>query len=385
MPTSYLGSLSARSRELISSTRDTYIDRLDSSDIPAPQKATLLRIAGLNANAMTNRNDIDVSEEDGSLSLPFTKRMLKWLAESVGRGLELANGHETPKDVRELLGLLIANMGEIYLETALDAITESATAAESSTKTEPDFGHLLDLRSAVSILHLLLATIQTLLLPLASSNLTIRRDLDKTTNAFIDRAENKIDTTLQKTIDTTLTYSTRILSQQKKTDFRPRDDALLQLDQLQTPTCLALFNFLTKVHSRAETALSGKVLDNFLLELALGVRALLLVLLRRYIVSLTGGLVVSKDMAKYIELLRSWKLPQGFKESLEVLTEIANLFVIGPEALRDRVRGLGGAGAGAGAGGVAGVVGVEKADLRPFVLKREDANSVGVQSVLGAS
>jgi hypothetical protein len=383
MPTSYLGSLSARSRELISSTRDTYLERLENSDIPASQKSTLLRIAGLNPTASHthNRNDVDVSEEDGALSLPFIKRMLKWLAESVGRGLELANGHETPKDVRELLNLLIANMGEIYLETALDAVTESATAAESSTKNEPDFGHLVDLRSAVSILHLLLATIQTLLLPLAASNLTIRRDLDKTTNSFIDRCESKIDIILQKTIDATLSYSSRILSQQKKTDFRPRDDALLQLDLLQTPTCQQLFKFLTKVHSRAETALSGKVLENIFLELALGVRALLLAHFRAYPVSLTGGLIVSKDMAKYIELLKSWKtLPRPFIESLDVLTEIANLFVIGPEALRDRIRGLDG---GDNAGGNAAGGNIEKADLKPFILMREDARSIGVQSVLG--
>ncbi|KAG9542762.1 exocyst complex component Sec10, partial [Aureobasidium melanogenum] len=206
--------------------------------------------------------------------------------------------------------------------------------------------------------------------------------------SFIDRCESKIDTILQKTIDATLSYSSRILSQQKKTDFRPRDDALLQLDQLQTPTCLALFNFLTKVHSRAETALSGKVLDNFLLELALGVRALLLAHFRTYPVSLTGGLIVSKDMAKYIELLKSWKsLPKPFVESLDVLTEIANLFVIGPEALRDRIKGLdggavdktGGANGNAGGGGGS----IEKADLKPFILMREDARSIGVQSVLG--
>jgi hypothetical protein len=384
MPTSYLGSLSARSRELISSTRDTYLERLENSDIPASQKSTLLRIAGLNPTASHthNRNDVDVSEEDGALSLPFIKRMLKWLAESVGRGLELANGHETPRDVRELLNLLIANMGEIYLETALDAVTESATAAESSTKNEPDFSHLVDLRSAVSILHLLLATIQTLLLPLAASNLTIRRDLDKTTNSFIDRCELKIDIILQKTIDATLSYSSRILSQQKKTDFRPRDDALLQLDQLQTPTCQHLFTFLTKVHSRAETALSGKVLENIFLELALGIRALLLAHFRTYPVSLTGGLIVSKDMAKYIELLKSWKsLPRPFIESLDVLTEVANLFVIGPEALRDRIKGLDGGDAAAAVAASGGKI--EKADLKPFILMREDARSIGVQSVLG--
>ncbi|KAI7376964.1 hypothetical protein KC336_g19655, partial [Hortaea werneckii] len=96
---------------------------------------------------------------------------------------------------------------------------------------------------------------------------------------------------------------------------------------------------------------------------------------KSYSVSLTGALVVSKDITKYIELLRSWELPDSFNPSLEVMTEIANLFVIGPEALRDRLRNFGAAG---------GLQGVEKADLRPYVLKREDSSSVGVQSVLNA-
>jgi hypothetical protein len=197
-----------------------------------------------------------------------------------------------------------------------------------------------------------------------------------------DRCELKIDIILQKTIDATLSYSSRILSQQKKTDFRPRDDALLQLDQLQTPTCQHLFTFLTKVHSRAETALSGKVLENIFLELALGIRALLLAHFRTYPVSLTGGLIVSKDMAKYIELLKSWKsLPRPFIESLDVLTEVANLFVIGPEALRDRIKGLDGGDAAAAVAASGGKI--EKADLKPFILMREDARSIGVQSVLG--
>lgn len=84
-------------------------------------------------------------------------------------------------------------------------------------------------------------------------------------------------------------------------------------------------------------------------------------------------------MAKYIELLKSWKtLPRPFIESLDVLTEIANLFVIGPEALRDRIKGLDGGDTAAASGGK-----IEKADLKPFILMREDARSIGVQSVLG--
>ncbi|KAK4507966.1 hypothetical protein PRZ48_001701 [Zasmidium cellare] len=374
----YLGAISARSKEFISSARDAYMERLDSADLQPGQKQMLLRVAGMHQNKdQSGPAEIDVTDEDGQLSLPFTKRMLKWLAEGVGRGIELAGGgSETPKEIRELLHLLIANMGEIYLETALNAAIDHAAAAEANTKSEPDLSYIIDLRTAVSVLHLMLTTIQTLLLPLAASNLTIRRDLEKQTSNFTDRMESKVDTVLQKTIDAALAWTAKLLSAQKKTDFKPRDDHNLQLDQLQTSTCQSIFTFLDRLHSRAKNSFSGRVLESFSLELAVGLRTLLLQHFKSYQVSLTGALVVSKDITKYIELLRSWELPSTFDPSLEVLTEIANLFVIGPEALRDRLRNFG-----TGAGGLQGV---EKTDLRPYVLRREDSGSVGVQAVLNA-
>ncbi|KAI7546424.1 exocyst complex component Sec10 [Hortaea werneckii] len=377
-PSTYLGQFAARGNEYITNARETYTRRLDASELPSSQKAVLLRIAGLGGAQASapGQKEINVTDEDGQLSLPYTKRMLKWLAEGVGRGLELASGsNETPKEVRGLLHLLLSHVGEIYLETALDAANDHAATVEANTKSEPDLSYITDLRSAISVLHLTLTTIQMLLLPLAASNLTIRRDLEKQTSNFTERMESKVDAVLQRTIDAALAWTSRLLSGQKKTDFRPRDDANLQLDQLQTSTCQAIFAFLARLHSRAATALSGRALENFSLELAVGLRTLLLQHFKSYSVSLTGALVVSKDITKYIELLRSWELPDSFNPSLEVMTEIANLFVIGPEALRDRLRNFGAAG---------GLQGVEKADLRPYVLKREDSNTVGVQSVLNA-
>jgi len=375
----YLSALTSRSKELISNARDTYMERLDAADLPASQKKIMLRIAGLRDDQQgvspSGQKESDVTDEDGQLSLPNTKRMLKWLAEGVGRGLELAaTGNDAPKEVRELLQLLISNMGEIYLETALDAANDTAFAAEQNTKTEPDTSYITDLRLAISILHLMLTTIQMLLLPLAASNLTIRRDLEKQTSVFTDRMEGKIDTVLQRTIDAALNWTGRLLTGQRKTDFRPRDDANLQLDQLQTPTCQSVFAFLSRLHSRAASSLSGKVLEAFALELATGLRTLLLNHFKSFSVSQTGALAVSRDITKYIELLRSWKLLEDFNPSLEVMTEIANIFVVGPEALRDRLRNFGGA--------AGGLVGVEKGDLRPYVLRREDSGSVGVQAVL---
>lgn len=120
MPTSYFGSLAQRGKELAASARDAYMERLESTELPASQKKTLLRIAGLKEDQQ-EKKDIEVTDEDGRLSLATAKRMLKWLAEGVGRGLELSPGNETPKDVQNLLNLLLQQMGEIYLETALDA------------------------------------------------------------------------------------------------------------------------------------------------------------------------------------------------------------------------------------------------------------------------
>ncbi|KAK3062863.1 Exocyst complex component 5, partial [Teratosphaeriaceae sp. CCFEE 6253] len=143
-----------------------------------------------------------------------------------------------------------------------------------------------------------------------------------------------------------------------------------------TSTCHALTTFLGRTYSRHSASLSGPVLQSIGLELAIGLRGLLLVHFKSYSVSLTGALAVSKDITKYIELLRSWDLPPGgvFEPSFEVLTEVANLFVLSPEALRERFRKLGQVGTG----------GWERGELRPFVLRREDGGSVGVQAALGA-
>lgn len=80
--------------------------------------------------------------------------------------------------------------------------------------------------------------ITTVLVPLASANVTTRRDMEKTSNVAMDRTEEKVNTIMQRSIDVVITWITKLLARQPKTDFRPRDDALgggAWLEQLQTP------------------------------------------------------------------------------------------------------------------------------------------------------
>jgi hypothetical protein len=351
------------------SAREAYIDRLDSSDLPPSQKAMLIRIAGLkDSDESKAKTEIEITDEDGQVSVSHAKRMIKWLAEGVGRSLELNSGNETPKDVQALLGVLLTQMGDIYLDTALSAVTDLASLQES-TKAEPDVSYLPSIRSIIQILHLLRTVIMTMLLPLTTSNTTIRREIDKTTAATLSSLELKVSDILQRTLNVVLLGVSRQLSNQKRSDFRPRDE---DLAALQTPTCLSVFNLLSKVGTLAMSTLDGKNLSTFLGELAIGLRFNLLEHFRKFSVSLTGGLIVRKDVAKYSELIRTWPLQDTMFErqgGMEVLVEVANIFVIGPEALRERLKG--------------GVRSREETgELRKYVERREDINSVGIQAVL---
>lgn len=82
----------------------------------------LMRVAGLKGGETARTQmETEMSEQDGLLSIATAKRMLRWLAEAVGRGLDLSSGNEIPKDVAALLELLLNHMGTLYVDVALDA------------------------------------------------------------------------------------------------------------------------------------------------------------------------------------------------------------------------------------------------------------------------
>jgi len=135
----------------------------------------------------------------------------------------------------------------------------------------------------------------------------------------------------------------------------------------ETQACRDVATFLTRVATQASAALSGRNLSLFLAELARGLRALVLAHILKFSISQVGGLIVSKDMNRYVELVRGWPTGEELEQgSIQVLTDVSTLFIIGPEALRDRLRGAG----------------ADAQELKMFIARREDVSSVGVQSVM---
>lgn len=376
-PTGFMASLAQQGTQLLATAKDAYIDRLDSSELTPTQKAMMLRVAGLKANE--NKNEIEVSEEDGVLSIPNAKRMLKWLAESVRRTLELGGGSDTPKDVSVLLNMLLTSMGQVYVETALDAANDQALVQETS-KTEPDLAYFPSLRPAITITNLMNRFITTVLIRLAESNTTVRRDMESKTKEAVKRIEDKTSTVIQKTIDVIVNWVTKILAGQKKLDFRPRDadvdvgrGGMSYFEQLCTATCASICTLLARTNTVASQALDGQNLETFSSELAICIRDLIFEHFKKFQVNATGGLMITKDISKYVSTLKGLPLRKDVANSIDILSDIGSLFIIGSEALKERSRNI-----------QAGAMnkGLDKTDFRAFVMRRDDSGSLGVQSVL---
>jgi len=400
-PTGFMAAIAQQGTQLLASAKDAYMERLESSDLTPTQKRIMLRVArisesGPSSNTSNSKNDIELSEQDGALNVAYAKRMIGWLAESVRRTLEMGSATDTPKDVQTLLHLLLTSVGQVYVETALDAALDMSTSQES-TKTEPDLSYLPTLRPAVTITNLVSRFVTTVLIRLAEGNTTVRRAMESSLRQATDTIERKTNAVLRSTLDVAINWISRVLSQQKKTDFRPRDAELEDylVDALQTPTCQAICTFLsTKLLPtlRSDAGLDGANLEIFACELAGAVRRLLMEHFKKFQVNATGALMVTKDIARYVDTLRAWPITREVETSLEVLTEVGYLFIIGPEALKERGKTLVGGSQQGGKGGekagkveiIPGEPRLSKADFKAFVQRREDAGSAAVQAVLAS-
>ncbi|KAK8139653.1 hypothetical protein PG984_000776 [Apiospora sp. TS-2023a] len=370
-PTGFMASLAQQGSQLMSSAKDAYLERLDSSDLTPTQKEMMLRVAGVQETDK-NKNDIEVTDQDGVLSTANAKRMMTWLAESVRRTLELGSPTDTPKDVATLLNLLMTSMGQVYVETGLDAALEKATALENS-KTEPDLAYLPSIRPAVAIASIMSRFITTVLIRLAEANTTVRRSMEAQSKMGIESIEKKTNNIMKSTLDVLINWVTKSLASQKKVDYLPKDDSVLET--LQTPTCNTICSFLSRAFTLTSQAIDGTNLEVFSSELALAVQRLLIEHYKKYKINAAGGLMVTKDISKFVATLKQWNLNKDAESSVELLTEIGYLFIIGPEALRERSRNLA-------PGPTGGSKKLAKADFKTYIQNREDYKSVGIQSVL---
>ncbi|KAM0751654.1 Sec10-domain-containing protein [Meredithblackwellia eburnea MCA 4105] len=326
----------------------------------------LMKLSGLSTNKISSSDNTSggggevvaenlFEEGDGELDLAVAEKMATWHAEAVGRMVELSAAGDVPKNAFALLKVLADSFGKAYVETALDTALHTISLYDS--KSEPDLGPIKVIRLADMIMHLWQRYISTALVPLAGSSVTVRREMTIFNNHVVVRIEGKVNAIVQRTMDSIVTWLTILLAKQKKLDFKPKNDDMA-FARINTEPCLLVCDFLVKVREAAVASLSGRNVEVFLTELGVTFHTLLLDHLKKFPISATGGLMLTKDLAMYQDTISTFSL-SVLNDRFEMLRQLGNVFIVQPEILKSYLTEN-------------YLARVENRLLRPFVMQRTD-------------
>lgn len=157
--------------------------------------------------------------------------------------------------------------------------------AASEGKVEPDLHPIHVIALADMTMHLWQRYVATALVPLASSSVTVRREMSVYHNHVVVRIEGKINEVLQRAVDgasrssssctmmsspstVILAWLAVLLSKQKRLDFRPRNDGEA-LDRPNTEPATLACDFLHRVREAATMSLNGKNCEAFFSEVGI--------------------------------------------------------------------------------------------------------------------
>ncbi|KAK7054237.1 exocyst complex component protein [Favolaschia claudopus] len=312
-----------------SSMFDTVMNQLSStsggSSTSSQAAAVLMRFGGITSTQKQDKDDEPIREEDGVLKIETAETILKWHAEAMGRCVELSPSTDVAKHTFSLLRVL---------SEAIEPHIAQARI-EIEPKTEPSLQALTVLRSVDLICHLWQQYVNTALLPLASSSVTIRREMVVFNNQTVSRLEGGANALTQRLTDSIISWLSLQLAKQKKNDFKPKNDDL-SFARVNTEPCVACCETLERVRDAAKASLSGKNLEVFLMEVGVSFHSLLLEHLRKFPVSDTGGLMLAKDIKTYQDTIATFGIP-ALHERFEFIRQLGNIFLIQPETLKSYI------------------------------------------------
>ncbi|CAR26897.1 hypothetical protein ZYGR_0I01690 [Zygosaccharomyces rouxii] len=271
--------------------------------------------------------DAATGEAEG-FSLQEADEMLKCVVESIARIMELVPS-KSGAYIYEILEVMLTGIVGSYVETALELSYSRATRIDVNNSSEIGLSFMRYISMSTEILSLTSASVKAVFLPLLNNVPSIKKQIIDITNTQIRRCELLINIILEEVTRIFLNKFNNSLSKQKKRDFSPKSQDLLDQDTLPA---IEIVTVLNSLHIQAALYLKAKNLELFLNKIGEGLYELLLNHYGKFQVNSIGGIIVTKDIIGYQTAIEDWGISSLY-EKFAALRELANLFTVQPDLL----------------------------------------------------
>ncbi|XP_024993093.1 exocyst complex component SEC10a-like [Cynara cardunculus var. scolymus] len=320
----------------------------------------LLAEAQLSADSIGRSKGAPISSSNQQISVTVVTEFVSWNEEAISRcNLFSPQPASLAANAKAVFTCLLDHIRQYTterLEKARDVLREAASqrerfvlgrkaaaaapAAEAAAAAgENSFrSFMVSLQacgSSVAIIQQYFAnSISRLLLPVDGAHAATCEEMA----AAMSSAEGSACKGLQQCIDTVIAEVERLLStEQKATDYKSPDDGLMG-DNRPTVACTRVVAYLSRVLESAFTALEGLNKQSFLTELGNRMHKALTTHWLKFAFNASGGLRLKRDITEYGDFLRNFNTPT-VDEKFELLSIMANIFIVAPESLSSLIEG----------------------------------------------
>lgn len=274
-------------------------------------------------------SNVQSKEYNDTFTLLNVDSMLKYSVESLARVMELVPSRAGYFTL-ELVQIFMIGVMDSFIEAGLEVSYQQLFNLDTSRDTFLDFSFLRNISKATEMISVVSTYFKSIVLPLLQNSSEIKNQVISLVNAYFRRSELLINVLLESTVNMLSNKFIFVLSKQKKKDFLSKSQELLDHDTETTAELVAVLN---QVQVEARIYLKNENLISFLENVGEQLFDLLLKHYRKFQVSSTGGVIVTKDIISYQTTVESWNVPQLI-EKFAILRELSNLFTVQPELLQ---------------------------------------------------
>ncbi|CAL9732769.1 exocyst complex component Sec10p [Monosporozyma unispora] len=282
----------------------------------------------INNNTNTPQSNVTDSKDNHKLFvMENVDSMLKCVVEAVARVMELIP-NKANEYTLELLEIMFVGIVGSYIDSGLE-IAYHKLSKFDIVNSELDLTLLKYISTTTEMLNYISISVKSVFLPLLSNSPKYKKLIIEMTNINIKRCEMAINIIMAKLVTIIRNCFVNSLSKQTKKDFIPKTQDMIDQDTLPATETVNLLNI---IYSQSSESLKTKNLNNFLTKVGSILYDLLLSHYSKFSVNSMGGIIVTKDIIGYLNVIEVWNIP-SLLDKFSTLRELANLFTVKPDLL----------------------------------------------------